>query len=572
MNNQTNKSLFIAAISLLFILSFAFADSSYAQNKSGAVLNELQQKNTVPRQTKPQSAPVIKNEISTAPSTAQTKKILIKKIHVIGVTILKKQTIKSIILPYEGKKLSIAGISRIAEKITAKYRKEGYIIAYAYVPVQDIKDGMLTIKVIEGKVGNITVSGNKHYSANFIKKYLEKVKSTPSLKEQTLERALLLLNDNLALKVKASIKAGKKPETADIAAYVKDSYPLSFGLSYDNFGSKSTSKNRATVWLNKGSLITDGDLVSLRGTTGLDRLNLNRLAYGRVEYSLPIGYSGTRIGAYYTNAVYKAGEQFAVLNIHGKSNIAGIYLTYPLIKQINTTLLFKIGFDYKDITDYMLGSTGSKDKIREAHIGITGIFSDPLRGRNVIDLTYYRGISGIFGGTGAGDTNVSTVGAKGNFNKLTANIERTQPITNNTYFRLSASGQLAGSPLFSAEQFFVGGMGTVPGFDASYANGDSGYTVSGELFFPPPFPDTIIGQHKLGKMMKLVLFADYGQTHKKEAQPGEQENNYLTSIGTGLRIFAGKHFFVRLNWGIPKINGSFKTKNSKVYLQTSLFF
>jgi len=151
MNNPTKKSLFIAAISLLFILSFAFADRSYAQNQSGAVLNELQQKNTVPRQTKPQSAPVIKNETSTAPSATRTKKILIKKINVIGVTILKKQTIKSIILPYEGKKLNIAGISRIAEKITAKYRKEGYIIAYAYVPVQDIKDGILTIKVIEEK-------------------------------------------------------------------------------------------------------------------------------------------------------------------------------------------------------------------------------------------------------------------------------------------------------------------------------------------------------------------------------------------------------------------------------------
>jgi len=571
MNNPTKKSLFVSTISLFFILFFAFADSSYAQNKSGAVLNELQQKNTIPRQTKPQSVPIIKNETPATPSAAQTKKILIKKINVIGATILSKQTIKNIILPYEGKKLNIAVISRIAEKITGKYRKEGYIIAYAYVPGQDIKNGILTIKVIEGKVGNITVSGNKHYSANFIKQYLEKVKNTPSLKEQTLERALLLLNDNLALKVKASIKAGKKPETADIVADVKDSYPLSFGLSYDNFGSKSTSKNRATVWFNKGNLITDGDIVSSRGTTGLDRLNLNRLAYGRVEYSLPIDYSGTRIGAYYTNAVYKAGEEFAVLNIHGKSNIAGIYLTYPLVKQINTTLLLKTGFDYKDIAEYMLGSTSSKDRIREAYIGITGIFSDPLRGRNVIDLTYYRGIPGILGGTGVRGTNVSTVGARGNFNKLTANIERTQPITNNTYFKISASGQLASSPLFSAEQFFAGGMGTVRGFDASYANGDTGYTVSGELFFPPPFPDTIIRQHKLGKMMKLILFADYGQTHKKETQPGEQENNYLTSIGTGLRIFAGKHFFVRLDWGIPRIDGSFKTENSKVYLQASFF-
>ncbi|MDD5595645.1 MAG: POTRA domain-containing protein, partial [Candidatus Omnitrophica bacterium] len=61
---------------------------------------------------------------------------------------------------------------KIADKITEIYRKKGRTTSRAYLPPQTIKDGILTIKVIEGKVGKIDIRGNRYFRTSLLEKKL----------------------------------------------------------------------------------------------------------------------------------------------------------------------------------------------------------------------------------------------------------------------------------------------------------------------------------------------------------------------------------------------------------------
>ncbi|MCG2709698.1 MAG: hypothetical protein L6246_05200, partial [Thermodesulfovibrionales bacterium] len=366
--------------SIFFSICSAFCFSVHAQEKSGEVLQQLEKKELIPPE-KPSEPPVIEKEKRPEVKVKGGEKIFVKQFTVQGATLLSEETIKSITAPYENKELTLSEISNIAKAITNEYRKKGYIIAYAFIPAQDIGKEIVRIRIIEGKIGDIKVSGNKHYSSEFIQKHIERARKDPSLKEDTLERALLILNEYPSLNVKTSLKAGKEPGTADILAQAKDKRYISLSLSYDDFGLDTISKHRASIWFDTGSLVTDGDLLMLRGVTGLDEIDLNKLSYGRIEYIFPVDRNGTKLGFYGANSIYEAGENLAPLQIEGKAHVAGIYLTHPLIKQKDKTLTIKAGFDYKDVYDYMLDSLNSKDDIRAVNIGINYDFIDKLWGR-----------------------------------------------------------------------------------------------------------------------------------------------------------------------------------------------
>jgi hemolysin activation/secretion protein len=564
----------VAAALLFGVLLFS-CGNVYAQERSGEVLQQLEKKDIVPKE-RPKEPEIKKEEkpkeVKEPPKEDAAPKILIKQFKVEGNTLLNPAIIHAIVSDSENKELTFAEIQAVADLITAKYREAGYIIAHAFVPAQDIKDGIIVIQIIEGKVGSIVIEGNKHYSSEFIQKHLEKVRKDPSLKEHSLERSLLILNEYLSLEVKAALQAGKEPGTTDIIADVSDKRPISFSIGYDNFGSNITSKHRISTSLNIGNIITSGDSIMFRGITGLDRIDINKLSYGRLDYLMPIGYDGTRVGIYHASGLYKAGEELIPLDIRGKARIYGIHISHPFIKTRQRTLSVKAGFQYKDVYEYRLDSLSSKDDIRIFHIGLNYDCADGLYGRNIWTIEYSMGIRGLLGGAGRNDTGTSRLNADGQFNKFNIDAARVQKLPLYSYLVLKGSAQLSADELFVAEQFTIGGMGSVRGFRPSLHSGDSGYSLNAELTLSPFFAETKVFGQKISDTIKLALFADHGGVYRNKPQPGEDKDNFLTAIGAGLRLYAGRHFSFRIDYAVPEMNRKFNSKNSETYMQATIAF
>jgi len=70
-----------------------------------------------------------------------------------------------------GKSVDFKSVNDIVRMIKRVYKDLGYLTTTAYLPQQDVKDGNLEIRVVEGKRGNLNVEGNKWFSTPSIEKY-----------------------------------------------------------------------------------------------------------------------------------------------------------------------------------------------------------------------------------------------------------------------------------------------------------------------------------------------------------------------------------------------------------------
>lgn len=572
-----------AAIFLIFVMVYSFGNV-YAQGPAKVFkgLDDTRQEQQFLKKEAPDKGAVIQKEADVLEKqmAAPDKKVFVKRFQVEGNTRLSESVIASMIAPYEGKQLTIDEINGVAGLITAKYREAGYLTTRAYVPAQEIKDNVVVIRAADGRIGDIIAAGNKSYSDAFIKKHMAGAKKDGLLNEKNLERSILLLNGYQDLNVTASLKAGKDPGTTDVIARVTDKFPFAASIFYDNYGEKLTSKNRAGFTIDAGNLITSGDEINLFGITGIDDLNIKDLAYGRIEYSLPIGGNGTRVGAHYGHSVYDVDEELdnvlklADIDIDGGANTAGIYVSHPFIKQAGLTVAARLGFDYGDFYQKIDGQDDIADDIRKSSLGITCDWADAFSGVNYFGLTYVRGLNSLLGGSESDDPNVSRLDGDVDFNKFTVDLVRMQKLPGYNHLMLKASGQYSADELSSPEQFSIGGIRTVRGFKSSERNGDMGYALTAELSLSPFFADKEIFGQKVGDSVKFAFFGDYGWVKWNNYEDvALSENEDLGSIGAGVRLYLGKRFSFRLDYAMPYIDGKFKSdSDSRTYLQATVNF
>jgi len=589
---------FVKSASIVFAFIVLGACSEvYAADGAGEVLRQLEKTDTMYIFKDP-APPVVEKE-DKKPLTEQSPagmKVLVKRFRLEGNTLLSEKELLSGVTLGNGKEMSLDEIKSVADIVTAKYREKGFLIVNAHVPSQSIFDGAtliksksgyvlvnafgaVTIKVVEGKVGTISVTGNDYYKSLFVEGYLHTVRKDPTLMEETLERALLLLGEYESLSVKATLKAGTEVGTTDIIATVSDKLPLSGTVAYDNFGVKSTSKSRLSASLNVGNSITSGDLIKLNGVIGLDELDPDRLSYGRAEYVIPAGISGTQVGAYYSNAIYSVGgaDPLATLGLNGKAHVAGIYVTHPAIRKRAESLDIRFGGEYISLYDNLLGNTLNNDEIRKIITAISYESTDRFMGRNFISFGYTRGLGTFLGGTekGALYPGPSYDGADNIFNKFNLDAMRLQKLPGYNYVTAKGSFQYSPDRLFSAERMQLGGEGSVRGINPGKASGDSGYFTSLELLLSPLFPETELFTQKIGNTVKFALFTDFGGVINTSPRPSEKTSSTLSSVGAGLRLYGGNMLYCKIDWAVPGTGSGyngFNVHNSEIYFQTVVSF
>ena len=123
---------------------------------------------------KPRKKPGIEEEKTPAEAVPvlPSEKTIIKKIVVTGATILGEKEIGDIVAPFENKELPLSEMQKVADLITDAYRTKGYITSRAYIPPQKIEGNQFEIKVVEGKMGDVDVKGNRYYKSSLFKKKL----------------------------------------------------------------------------------------------------------------------------------------------------------------------------------------------------------------------------------------------------------------------------------------------------------------------------------------------------------------------------------------------------------------
>lgn len=454
-------------------------------------------------------------------------------------------------------------LKKIADAITAIYHLDRYILARAYIPKQEIIDNVVTIAVVEGELGDVNVSGARYFSRQFAENWFKHLKGR-AVKEDEIERAVLLAGDTPSLNLTPTLKKGKNPGTADLMVNVSDSLPVKLSFDYDNHGNPLISRDRFAVNLQ----LTDPVIGSTLSLLGISGNSIDNTFYGSIDYHLPINYRGTRMGARYINADYLVGGgDFEILGIAGKSEIAGVYLSNQCIRSRITNVKATLGLDYKHMFEYILDTQRSNDDITAAYLRIDYDGFDKYRGKNYLSMNYSHGFNNLLGSLGEDDPAASRVGADGRFDKFNMDYARVQQVWKDLTLLIKGSSQYSFNSLVYAEQFSIGGATTVRGHQLSKYTGDSGYLVSAEIYSPLPFiGDKTIGGWKIAELFQAVIFGDHGGVYILDTIPGEAKDNYLTSVGIGARFYLFDRVNLALDVGYPVTGGGIKIEDEIVYI------
>jgi hemolysin activation/secretion protein len=474
--------------------------------------------------------PDIQEEAPAGASLAEGKKVLIKKIIVEGADLLTVKEINKVTAQFEGKELNLSEMQKVADLLTDAYRSKNYVTSRAYLAPQTIKDGVLVIKVIEGKLGKVEIKGNRFFKSSLLRKKL-KVQQGGYFDYSALQKSLVYINDSPDRVAKAILVPGKDPGTTDIVLEVKDRFPMHVGFDYDNWGSRFIEKNRWSFNFEYNNLLGLDDRVSFK--LQKSEASLYELKAGR--YLLPLK-NGLEIGAYYSHSDLKLGKEFKPLDARGKATVIGAFLNKSLIDKENLDLRFSFGFDYKHIINYLLGAESSRDEVRLFKQGLDLDVTDKF-GRTIILSELDIGVPDIMGGMPEKDNFSSRgvgVGAGGKFYKGIFNIFRLQPMPFSTALLLKANGQVSGYNLVASEQMQIGGPTSVRGYSPGEFSGDKGWYTAAEwsmpVYFIPKKLNIPFGHSSWYDAIRLVAFYDWASVKNNTLLAGDKKSRTLKGL------------------------------------------
>ena len=468
---------------------------------------------------------------------------LLKEVKVTGSTIFKERDFQPIYEPYLNKKVTFQDMDMVSKKIESKYKEKGYFTTTVYISEQEIKNGVIEIRIAEGKMGKLNIEGNKWFSVDFIEKFFH-AKKNEILNIKSMARDILRINKNPDLQIKAVISQGKEPQTSDISLKVEGKLPWHAGFLQDNRGSRLTGKYRSMFFMRSSNVFGLGD------TVFINSLYTGNSFGESVSYSIPVGTYGTKFGIDMNYFKMKLGREYKSFDITGKTQIYTPHLSWELALREDFEAYADLGLDIKSIKKKMAGDTTASDQLRTPYFGFDFSKTDSS-GQTTFSPKFDFGTSGFLGASSRNHTPSSREGTGGFFFKYEQSLNRIQKMFFDSYMSIRTQLQIASHTLASSEQFQLGGADSVRG----YPEGDYSADIGGCINFDWVFPMYIIpkawklpGQETpLRHQIEPVFFVDVGGGELKKILPGESKDKLLAGIGGGLRLHF-KFFSLRLDW------------------------
>ena len=144
------------------------------------------------------------------------QRIVVNTLHVTGQTLYSEDQLVAATDFKAGSQLNLRDLRALGAKIATFYNNRGYFLTQAYLPVQDVVDGVVTIAVIEGRYGEIHVDNSADLSSGVPERILHGLESGDVVATASLERRLLLLSDIPGTRITSTLAPGSAVGTSDL--------------------------------------------------------------------------------------------------------------------------------------------------------------------------------------------------------------------------------------------------------------------------------------------------------------------------------------------------------------------
>ncbi len=491
-----------------------------------------------------------------------------------GNSVLPVQAIERAVTRFLGEGKSVKDVETAREALEKAYQDAGFLSTFVDIPEQKIADGVVVLRVTEGRVARLRVVGSRYYSQGMLK---DKV---PALAEgevpyfPDVQVQLAQLNRTEDRQVTPVLRAGNAPGTVEADLKVDDRLPLHGSLELTDRYSFDTSRPRLAATLRYANLWQRDHSASLTYLTSPAEPSQVKVFSG--TYVMPVG-RGNAVLALYGVKSDSNVTSLGTTNILGRGEIFGARYILPLPARGAYTHNLTLGVDAKHFRESILfGADTTNTPIR--YLPFSAAYGGRLAGDGAV--TQFTLTSNVhFRRLGDEDIECSgqrisafackRFGADASYFYLRAEVSRIQPLPGNWALFVRMAGQHASQPLISNEQFGAGGAESVRGYTEFERVGDRGVSGSLELRTPN------LADAKAGGISDAVLsaFIDGAALDLLRPTAGQAFKFHLASAGFGLRMKAWGGFSAALDLAWPLRDGArSNTRSPRAHLRLAYDF
>ncbi len=464
-----------------------------------------------------------------------------------GNTAFSDRELAEVTKQFAGREITFAELIAAEAAVTQKYVAAGYINSGAVIPANQTfprEGGVVKIRIVEGGLDAIEISGNRRLNASYVRSRLERATIRPLNRDRLLEALQMLQLDPLIANVSAELQAGSRPENSRLEVRIKEADSLSGEVFLDNNRSPSVGSFRRGVRLNQANLLGLGDGLELSyaNTDGSNEFN--------GSYTVPVNARNGTIRFAASAASTNVIEQpFDAAGIEGKSRTYELTYRQPIVEKPDRTLAAGVTLSRQESDTFLLGerfalSAGANER-GETRVSAVRFFQEYVQRntRQVIAARSQFSVGTNFLGATANDSSPDS-----RFLAWRGQAQYVRLLAPDTLLIVRSDIQLADRPLLSLEQIGIGGVQSVRGYRQDLLLTDSGAIASAEVRIPVWRVPQVKG------LLQVAPFVDFGVGWNHSGEKPNPDSDKLLGAGLGLIWQMGYRLNVRLDYGIPLIN------------------
>ncbi|ACB54278.1 hypothetical protein cce_4932 [Crocosphaera subtropica ATCC 51142] len=452
--------------------------------------------------------------------------LLIKKIIIKGNSEFLTEELNLITRKFLKQPATLSNLQQIAREVSQFYWNKGFLTSEAYPPVeQDISQGVVTIKVIEGELDKIDITDGfgRKIENSLIKNWLHRQAGKPLNVDDLLEGLQLLKIKYNLTKIESELQKGTLPKFSNLKLKIEQGEQYRIHLQGNNYGSFNSGQEAGNFQFIANNLSGKSDKLDVSGIVS------EGSEQALIDYQIPL----CLIDCLSFQFHYEIGNSEVIrqpletFDIEGEYQKFFLEITQPIIKSSRTDLGVDLELGWQRSETFVLGRRFSfspqtldgQYDIYTLRIGTTWEEKWPtgaLINRGEITV----------GGDSLSETSDPFVLFRLQSNWL-------EKLNENLLFSLFGSLQLTPSSLgksfgvLPSEQFPIGGFSTVPGYDLNLRRGDNGINIKADL------RQTVLKSSSLGAIT-INPYAAFGYVWNKRNEAILLEPTTLGSVGLNL--------------------------------------
>jgi hemolysin activation/secretion protein len=465
-----------------------------------------------------------------APALSRGVRVLAKGFRFVGNTIVPEEDLQAIAAPYVGRELGNAELEELRLALTRRYVEAGYINSGAVIPDQDVSGGVITFRIIEGRLSEIVVGGANGFRAPFLQDRLALGAGPPLNVNDLQERMQLMLQDPQIANMSAELAPGVERGDAVLRVDVTEAKRYTVGLKASDNRSPVVGQNEVEGFFSARNLLGFGESLALRAgvTEGLND-------YSAV-FAMPLSARGTLLTVRYDYTDSRVVEApLNQLDIGAKSSAWDITVSHPFYERLNRVINGSVTLARRSTSSTFLGQPspfipGAPDGrtvISVARFGLDGVErtqTDVIAGRVLVS----RGIETL-NATIIDDDDLPD----SRFTALLGQFQWVRLLSPAGQLVFRADGQWASDPLLGSEKYSIGGMDSVRSYRRDYAIRDKGWFTSLEYRHLIAHVPVRANPAPNEGAVRLAAFVDYAQAWDING-PGSVKTK-LGGAGPGIR-------------------------------------